>query len=120
MPRIMSASTLTITSGDCNTRDNGSAFLVRRLTARLLPTLGSNIVAVLGFHPVAAVRCLFQFPEWRAGLQPVDQEMAALEGRLPVGAGGCDQDDPVAGFQPAKAMHDQRGLKRPAPVRLCF
>ena len=54
----------------------------------------------------------------RVGLQPVDQEMAGSERGLAVRRGGGNQNDPVAGFEPAIAMDDQRGIERPAAVRL--
>ncbi len=93
---------------------------VRRRTSfpHPFPPLLRRVVFGAGFDPALAVGRLLALPERSVGLQPVDQEMAGGERGLAVRRGGGDEDDAVAGFEPAVAVDDQRGVERPAPMRL--
>ena len=69
-------------------------------------------------RPSRALRAFLELPEGRLGLEPVDQEVAGLEGRLAVRRGGDDEHDVLARLQPAIAVDDERGIDRPARQRL--
>ena len=64
--------------------------LLRRVGVFGLPALRGLVVASARLDPTGAALRLFLLPERRLGLEPVDQELAGLEGRLAVGAGGGD------------------------------
>ncbi len=54
---------------------------------------------------------------WR---QPIDQEIAGLKRCVAMGAGGCDQNNPISRLQGTLAVYNQAGLQRPALMRLCL
>src|SRR5262249_45136693 len=59
-----------------------------------------------------------ELPERGLGLEPVDQELAGLEGCLAVRRGGHHQDDAIAGLEPAVAVDDQGCVEFPPAARL--
>src|ERR1700730_12221748 len=82
----------------------------------LFPAALRFVIFGAPLDPTLALGCFLAFPEWRVGLQPVDQEMAGSERGLAMRRGGRHQHDAVARFQPALAVDDQRIGKRPAPI----
>src|SRR5579883_235740 len=88
--------------------------------ARLLflPAGRRLVVPGMGADPFFALWRVFQLPERRLGLQPIDQELAGLECRFAVRRADGDQHNTVTGLQPAVAMNDQGRLERPAATGL--
>src|SRR5690348_7829609 len=96
------------------TPPNGSSLRVQ------LPALLCCIVLSARVDPAFAARGFFALPEWRVGLEPIDQELAGGERRLTMRRSGRDEYDAIAGFEPAVTVNDQYRVERPAPVRLCL
>src|SRR5262249_53869305 len=82
------------------------------------PAPHGRVVDIARLDPFGAARRLLELPEGRLGLEPVDEEVAALERRLAMRRGGDDEDDALARLEPAVAVDDERGFERPAPARL--
>src|SRR5690242_7116392 len=70
----------------------------------LCPAFGGGLVARLGVDPARAFRRLLELPERRLGLEPVDEEMTALERRLAMRRGGGDEHDALARREPPEAV----------------
>src|SRR3546814_5286300 len=73
--------------------------------APALPARRRRVVGVAGIDPAFAGRRLFQLPERRLGLQPVDQEGATVECGLAVRRRGRDEHDRVARLPPRSEEH---------------
>src|SRR5690348_11091486 len=81
-----------------------------------LPAGRRLVVSGMCADPFFAFWRVFQLPERRLGLEPVDQELAGLECRFAVRRADRDQHNPVTGLEPAMAMDDHGRLQRPAAV----
>src|SRR5260370_24848811 len=80
------------------------------------PAFRGGSVARLGLDPARALGRLLELPERRLGLEPVDEEMAAGEGRLAMRRGGGDEHDARPGLAPAVAVGDPPRRAPPAPA----
>src|SRR5688572_17041556 len=95
--------------------------LRRRLSMRsLCPALCGGVVLARRLDPgaEAAVGEVLALPERRPGLQEIHQESGGLEGSAAMLGGGRDEDDVLAGGDPAEAMEDGDALQRPAALGL--
>src|SRR5947208_7244320 len=72
-----------------------------------LPSCDCFIVRGTRVDPTGALGCLFLFPEWRFGLQIIDDEAARFECRAAMCASNGDQHDLVSRAKLADAMDDQ-------------
>src|SRR3954454_13265836 len=104
-------------AGDSRTYHEPKIISIKR-TIRLTPAPGCLVVLGTGLDPTLTARRVLALPERRVGLQPIDQEMTGRQRGFTMRRGGGDENDAVARFEPSVAMDDQRGGKRPAPVRL--
>ena len=75
--------------------------------ASAFPTLRSPVILGLGGNPLGALGSGFLFPEGGFGFQPINEEMAGLESRLPVRGRSDDEHDVIARFQLAITVDDQ-------------
>src|ERR1700694_2563501 len=90
---------------------------VRGLRARRpLPACGGVFVAGARLDPALAFGRLFFFPEWRAGLEVIHDELARGERLSAVCAGDRDEHDLVAWLERPDAVNDERVVDIPAPL----
>ena len=59
---------------------------------------------------------LFKLPEWRTGLEPINQKRTSVESRFAVRRGCYHQYDTFAWRQSSVGVNDQDGLKCPPPL----
>src|SRR5690606_22751896 len=78
-----------------------------------LPTPGRVLVALLAFHPARPLLGVLLLPERCPGLQVIHDEVAGIEGRLPVCAGHTDEDDRLARLQRTDAVQHLDLEQRP-------
>src|SRR5260221_1894270 len=85
---------------------------------RRLPALRGFVVGSSRLDPARALRGFFLFPERRAGLEIIHDELASGKGFAAVRSGDDDEHDLVGGLQLADAVNHEHFHYVPAGLRL--